>query len=67
MATAKRSLLREISLSNSTISRRINEISNDIKAQLLDGLNFAIQLDEGMDIASQAQLLVCVQFRWAEN
>ena len=30
--------LKQISLSNNTISRRIDEISNDIKAQLLDRL-----------------------------
>jgi len=54
-------------LSNNTISRRIDENSNDMKAQLLEGLKqtyFAIQLDESTGIASQAQLLAYVRYCW---
>ena len=53
--------LQEIPLSNNTISNKIDEISNHIKAQLLERLKqtyLAIQLDESTDIAGQAQLLV---------
>jgi len=60
--------LKEIPLSNKTFSRRLDEISNDIKAHLLQRLkqtNLAIQLDESTDIASQAQLLVYVRYYWA--
>ena len=60
--------LKQILLSNNTISREIDEISNDIRAQLFDRLkqtNFAIQLDESTDIASQAQLLVYAQYCWS--
>ena len=60
--------LKEIPLSNNTVSRRIDAISNDIKAQLLERLKqtyFAIQLDESTDIAGQAQLLVYVLYCWS--
>ena len=59
--------LKEISLSNNTVSGRIDEISNDIKAQLLERLKqtyFAIQLDKSTDITGQAQLLVYVRYCW---
>ena len=62
--------LKEIPLSNNTVSRRIDEISNDIKAQLLEGLKqtyFAIQLDKSTDIAGQAQLLVYVRYCWGRE
>ena len=60
--------LKEIPLSNNTVSRRIDAISNDIKAQLLERLKqtyFAIQLDESTDIAGKAQLLVYVRYCWS--
>ena len=48
--------LKKIPLSNSMVSTGIDEISNNIKAQLLETLKqtyFAIQLDESTDIASK--------------
>ena len=53
--------LKEIPLSNNTISEKANKISKDIKAQFLgrpSKTHFTIQLDESSDIASQAQLHV---------
>uniref|UniRef100_K7G8N1 DUF4371 domain-containing protein n=1 Tax=Pelodiscus sinensis TaxID=13735 RepID=K7G8N1_PELSI len=48
--------LNDISVFNNTISRWINEISQNISEQ------FAIQLDESTDVASCSQLLVFAQF-----
>ena len=58
---------KEKFLSNNTISSRFDEILNDMKGQLLERLKqtyFLIQLHESRDIASQAQLLVYVRYRW---
>jgi len=51
----------KILLSNNTISRRVDVISNNMKALLLESVKqsyFAIQMDERTDIACHAQLLV---------
>ncbi|KAG6926953.1 zinc finger BED-type containing 9, partial [Chelydra serpentina] len=56
----------DISVSNDTISRRINEISQNINGQVVDEIRksplFAIQLDELTDIALCSQLLVFAQY-----
>ena len=48
----------------------IDDISNDIKTQLLERLKqtyFAIQLDESINIANCAQLLVYMQYYWGRK
>ena len=60
--------LNTLSLSNDTIRRRINEISDDIKGRVLQQMKaspinqFAIQLDESTDVAKCSQLLVFVRY-----
>ncbi|VVC45848.1 Hypothetical protein CINCED_3A000273 [Cinara cedri] len=55
--------LKTIPLSRDTVSRRIENMSDNIKSQLLNRLRgnyFAMQLDESTDITNLAQLLVDV-------
>ena len=58
--------IRAIPLSNNTVSRRIADMSVDVKEQLVDTLKmskkFALQLDESTDVADCAILLVFVRF-----
>ena len=58
--------LNDISVSNDTISRRINEISQNINEQVVDEIKksplFAIQLDESTDVALCSQLLVFARY-----
>ena len=58
--------LAMISLSDSTIKTRIDELSNDIELQVLEKIHaspfFAIQCDETTDVAQLSQLLVYVRF-----
>lgn len=54
--------MKSISLSNSTIERRISDLSDDVEDQLLDKIKtsefFALQLDESCDVSSK-EILVC--------
>ena len=58
--------LAKISLSDSTVKSRIDEMAEDIELQLLEKLNksplFAIQCDETTDVAQMSQLMVYVRF-----
>lgn len=53
-----------IPLSNNKLSRRINDLANDVESKLLKRTelnSFKIQLDESTDVANAAVLLVCVR------
>lgn len=58
--------LDKIPLSNSTMQRRIEDVADDMLAQLLERVKsspfFAIQLDESTDIEGKAQLLVYIRY-----
>ncbi|XP_047693733.1 protein FAM200A [Prionailurus viverrinus] len=63
--------LRTIPLSDNTISRRICTIANHLEAMLItrlqSGIDFAIQLDESMDIANCPTLLIYVRYVWQDD
>uniref|UniRef100_A0A6Q2YA63 DUF4371 domain-containing protein n=1 Tax=Esox lucius TaxID=8010 RepID=A0A6Q2YA63_ESOLU len=58
--------LGAVPLSNDTVARRISDISNDIREQLIELIKkspyYALQLDDSTDIAGQAQLLTYVRY-----
>ena len=58
--------LSQISLSNDTIKNRIDEMSEDIKLQVIKNIRnspyFSLQLDESTDISHISQLLVYVRY-----
>lgn len=58
--------LQQISLSDNTVKRRIDDMAEDIKKQSVDAVKqapfFAIQLDESTDVAQCSQLLVFVRY-----
>ncbi|XP_063584632.1 protein FAM200C-like [Penaeus indicus] len=58
--------LNAISLSNNTVQRRISQISDDIKEQVIQEIKraglFSIQLDESTDVQSCSQLLAFVRY-----
>ncbi|XP_071041442.1 zinc finger BED domain-containing protein 5-like [Parasteatoda tepidariorum] len=58
--------LQKIPLSNDTIRLRINDMSFDIKNQLISAIKiaglFSIQLDETTDVSKDAQLMVYVRY-----
>ena len=58
--------INKIPLSDNTICRRIEDMSENIKlnlkTKLLNHNLFALQVDESTDISSKAQLLVFIRF-----
>ncbi|XP_045109127.1 zinc finger BED domain-containing protein 5-like [Portunus trituberculatus] len=58
--------LNAISLSNNTVQRRISQISDDIREQVIQEIKraglFSIQLDESTDVQSCSQLLAFVRY-----
>ena len=58
--------LEMIPLSNDTVSRRISDLSLNVKEQLVDKIRaskyFSIQLDETTDITNMAHLLTYIRF-----
>ena len=60
-----------VPLSASTITRRIDEIAEDIEAQLLERINespwYAIQVDESTDVYNKATMLVFVRYIFQQD
>ncbi|XP_034083391.1 protein FAM200A-like [Gymnodraco acuticeps] len=57
--------LEAVPLSDGTISRRITDMAQDIKYQLIDRVKkgkYALQLDESTDMSNSAQLLVFARY-----
>ncbi|XP_056101746.1 zinc finger BED domain-containing protein 5-like [Rhinichthys klamathensis goyatoka] len=57
--------LEAVPLSNGTIARRISDMAQDIKCQLVDRVKkgkYALQLDESTDVSNSPQLLVFVRY-----
>ena len=58
--------LNQVSLSDNTVKQRIDDMSQDIKSQVIEKIKlspfFAIQLDETTDVAHLPQLLVYARF-----
>ncbi len=60
-----KSELTKVPVSHNTISRRVDDLSNNISgilSEILQNNNFALQVDELTDITSKAQLLAFVRF-----
>jgi hypothetical protein len=55
----------EVPVSDKTISRRVDDMSNDIEdvlSEILKNTHFALQVDESTYITNKTQLLAFVQF-----
>jgi hypothetical protein len=65
--------LQPLSLSNDTISRRIQYMAYDILSHVVDEIKscpngmFSIQLDESTDVTHLAQLLVYVRYVYNDD
>ncbi|XP_054713545.1 zinc finger BED domain-containing protein 5-like [Uloborus diversus] len=63
--------INEIPLSNTTVKRRIDEMSENVKEVLVTFLRkseyFSLQFDESTDVAGKANLLAFCRFEWNGN
>ncbi len=63
--------IAQVPLSASTVTRRIEEIAEDIETQLLERINtspwYALQVDESTDVDNKAILLVYVRYLYQED
>ncbi|XP_073429922.1 SCAN domain-containing protein 3-like [Dendrobates tinctorius] len=61
----------QVPLSATTVTRRINEIAEDVEGQLLERINtspwYAIQVDESTDVDNKAMMLVYVRYIFQED
>uniref|UniRef100_A0A8C1ZB64 Uncharacterized protein n=1 Tax=Cyprinus carpio TaxID=7962 RepID=A0A8C1ZB64_CYPCA len=59
--------IKTVPLSNDTVCRRIDDMAEDIVAQVVDNLkwttSFALQLDESTDISSKSQFVAFVRYK----
>jgi hypothetical protein len=55
-----------IPLSNNTVSRRINDMADNVKSQLIERVKaspyYALQIDQTTDVAYEAQLICYVRY-----
>ncbi|XP_077175804.1 SCAN domain-containing protein 3-like isoform X2 [Paroedura picta] len=63
--------IAQVPLSASTVTRRIEEIAEDIEMQLLERINkspwYALQVDESTDVDNKAILLAYVRYLYQED
>ncbi|XP_074472575.1 SCAN domain-containing protein 3-like [Sebastes fasciatus] len=63
--------IAQVPLSASTVTRRIEEIAEDIETQLLERINtspwYSLQVDESTDVDNKAILLVYVRYLYQED
>ncbi|GFY50416.1 SCAN domain-containing protein 3 [Trichonephila inaurata madagascariensis] len=63
--------IAHVPLSADTVTRRIEEIAEDIEAQLFERINaspwYALQVDESTDIDNKAILLAYVRYQYQED
>ena len=63
--------LSSLSISDNTVQRRIQEMSEDIKNQVVEQIKqspiFVLQLDESTDVSSCAQLMIYVRYIHSSN
>ena len=58
--------LDKIPLSNDTVTRRIDDIAQQVKKSLIENIKksrfFALQLDESTDLSNLAELMTYIRF-----